>query len=83
MNCQDNFLQAGRELQELTVRIIYLPVITAMVSLLPLFELPDYTLSASISSPDIKEGWIKLILTQRTTLLLPSQLFPNIFTIII
>lgn len=82
-NCQDNFLQAGGELQELTVRIIYLPVVNATVSLLPLFELPDCALSASKSSPDIKEGWIRLLLTLRTALLLPTQLFPNSFTIII
>lgn len=79
-NCQDNFLQAGGELQELTIRIIYLPVVNATVSLLLLFELPDRTLSALISSPDIKEAWIRFMLTLRTTLLLPSQLLPNIFT---
>lgn len=56
-NHQDNFLQAGGRLQELTVCVIYLPVLNATVSLLLLFELPDCGLNASISSPDILDQY--------------------------
>lgn len=80
-NRQDNFLQAGGRLQELTVCVIYLPVVNATISLLLLFELPDCTLNASVSSPDIKEGRIRLIPTLSTTLLLLPNIFTNLFEI--